>query len=148
MKYRRNKRDMEYMNNTCRLYLLANGLNPHKAYDDMIKEHLMSGKQLPYYVKGLKDFVIVSEELKRELNLLQSQKDNQKDNQAQQENDIDKLKAITKDEYKQNILPMLKVTEEKVLKMAIADLWFSIEENGFKHITQEDIRSYKRLGII
>jgi hypothetical protein len=65
---RRNKNDMRLMENECTYYLLQTGNNPHKAYDLFIKEHLESNQTFPYYVKGMKDFLKVSQDLAIKLN--------------------------------------------------------------------------------
>ena len=58
---RRDKHDMEQMRDTVNSYLLLNNNNPHAAYNEYIKNHLLSGKLLPHYVNGLKDFIAVSQ---------------------------------------------------------------------------------------
>jgi hypothetical protein len=65
---RRTKRDMELMKDDCIYYLLQTKNDPHKAYDLFIKEHLESKQMIPYYIKGIKDFNKVSEELAVKLN--------------------------------------------------------------------------------
>lgn len=60
---RRTKREIELMKNECTYYLLQTKLDPHKAYDLYIKEYLENGLQLEYYIKGIKDFINVSQEL-------------------------------------------------------------------------------------
>ena len=64
MAKRRDKHDMEQMRDTVNSYLLLNDNNPHAAYNGLIKDHLLSGKNLPYYVNGLKDFIAVSKDSK------------------------------------------------------------------------------------
>ena len=64
---RRNKREMELMKNDVTFYLLENKLDPHKAHEAMIKEYLESGQPIPYYIKGIKDFIKISQQLAIEL---------------------------------------------------------------------------------
>jgi hypothetical protein len=65
---RRTKREMELMKNDVRYYLLQTNLNAHAAHEMMIKECLTSGNPIPYYIKGVNDFIKVSQELALELN--------------------------------------------------------------------------------
>jgi hypothetical protein len=48
------------MNSMVYEYLNKTNNNPHKAYDEYIKYHLLSGKQLPEDIKGIKDFITAS----------------------------------------------------------------------------------------
>lgn len=93
---RRTKNELAKMNNEVRLYLFQTGLNYHKAYDLFIKDHLENNLQMPYYIKGIKDFKAVSEELAVELN----RKDQMKK--------VDQQRAAAKDEVKQYILNLSK----------------------------------------
>lgn len=65
---RRTKNELAKMNNEVRLYLFQTNLDYYKAYDLFIKDHLENNMQLPYYIKGIKDFKAVSEEMAVELN--------------------------------------------------------------------------------
>jgi hypothetical protein len=48
------------MNNIVYEYLNKTGNNPHKAYDEYIKYHLLSGKPMPEDITGIKDFIKAS----------------------------------------------------------------------------------------
>jgi len=48
------------MNQIVYEYLNKTNNNPHKAYDEYIKYHLLSGRQFPEDVKGIKDFIKAS----------------------------------------------------------------------------------------
>ncbi|MDQ0255551.1 hypothetical protein J2S74_002933 [Evansella vedderi] len=61
---RRTKNDIEKMREICTEYLNKNNNEPHAAYEDMIKEHLISVKSIPSCIRGVKDFIKVSKELK------------------------------------------------------------------------------------
>jgi hypothetical protein len=107
---RRTKREMEYMKDDCRYYLLQTNNDPQKAHELMVKEHLQSGKMIPYYIKGVKDFIQVSQELAVDLNRKQQMK---KADQQRFENKqtiinyiinltVEEMKAIYK-QYKDNV---------------------------------------------
>ena len=55
------------MNNIVYEFLAKADNNPHKAYDEYIKYHLLAGKQLPEDVKGLKDFMKASKPQEQKL---------------------------------------------------------------------------------
>lgn len=59
---RRNKKEMECMKNLVNIYLIDNQNDPYKAYNAYIKWHLLNNVELPSYIKGLKDFVKLSNE--------------------------------------------------------------------------------------
>ncbi len=65
---RRTKREMSLMRDDAKFYLLLTNNNPHRAFEMMIKENLESGSQIPYYIKGVKDFIEASKDLALELN--------------------------------------------------------------------------------
>ena len=60
---RRSKEDMDNMRNLVEYYLIINNNDPHKAYNCYIKEYLLNGNKLPYYINGLNDFNKVSKEI-------------------------------------------------------------------------------------
>lgn len=61
---RRTKEELEEMQRIVQTYLLVNGNNPHKAFDALVKEHLLGAKKIPDYIKGMSDFVKESEKIK------------------------------------------------------------------------------------
>lgn len=65
---RRTKSEINLMRDDARYYLLLNNNNPHLAFENMVKENLELGSKIPYYIKGVKDFVEVSKDLALELN--------------------------------------------------------------------------------
>ena len=54
---RRTKNEMQLMESDVRYYLMYNNLDAHKAHDNYIKDHLMSGQSMAYYINGIKDFL-------------------------------------------------------------------------------------------
>ncbi|ALS22267.1 hypothetical protein [Paenibacillus naphthalenovorans] len=140
---RRTKRDIENMRHECTMYLLQYKLDPHKAFEAMVKDCLISGQSIPYYIKGIKDFIRVSEELK--VKLSRTEKEEEKE---QKENPIDKLKKITPEQYKAEIMPIFKQQTDKEIKISLVNLWQCIDGNCFKSITNQDIRYYQELNIV
>lgn len=57
---RRTKEGKTQMEFLVKSYLLRANNDPHEAYNEFIKCHLMSSRRLPDYIKGLKDFVDVA----------------------------------------------------------------------------------------
>lgn len=57
---RRTKSEMRQAAELCQSYLLVTNNNPYKAYDQYIKDYLLYGKILPYYISGIKDFIKAS----------------------------------------------------------------------------------------
>lgn len=57
---RRTKHELESMTIMVQMYLLVSGNDQHKAYDDCVRAHLLAGKPIPSFIRGLKDFVNVS----------------------------------------------------------------------------------------
>ena len=68
MRMRRTKKELEQMESDVRYYLSYNNYNAHKAYDNYIKDYLLSGKNLPYYINGIKDFLKFESIMKVEQN--------------------------------------------------------------------------------
>ena len=91
---RRNKNDMERMKSDCRYYLLQTNNKPQTAFELMVKEHLESGQSIPYYIKDIKDFIKVSQDLALELGRIE------------QMNKKDQEKANYKESVKKQILSL------------------------------------------
>lgn len=60
---RRTKEEMQRMKSDATYYLLQVKLDPHTAHELMVKECLENNRPIPYYIKGVKDFIGVSQEL-------------------------------------------------------------------------------------
>lgn len=97
---RRTKSEMDKMRNTCTIYLLQTKLDPHKAYDLYIKEYLENGLQLEYYIKGIKDFIKVSQELAVKLKYEKAMKKADKEKFKKQETIKKYILNLTKEEIK------------------------------------------------
>lgn len=88
---KRRKTEMKWIKEDVTPFLLRNDNNPHKSWDEYIKNNLMGEKLTPYYIKGLKDFINVSKEIEIE-NLLENKKRFEKEEYINLKNQI--IKAI------------------------------------------------------
>jgi len=139
MARRRNKQDMELMQMEVNYWLLLNKNNPHKAYDEFIKDHLRRGKSFPYYVTGLKDFVQVSNDKKNNDYLQYEDRKETKKTAEEQKEEL--LNTITEDYYKQFILPVYKNLDDsnKNTKMAIISLWYAVTTKDINMISNSEL---------
>ncbi|HBY20011.1 MAG TPA: hypothetical protein DEG71_03215 [Clostridiales bacterium] len=140
MAKRRDKYDMEQMRDTVNSYLLINNNNPHAAYNGYIKDHLLSGKLLPHYVNGLKDFIAVSKDNKHNTYLQTVKRIEAKRNIDQEKQEL--LDSLTEEFYKDKILPAYKkldVKEYQNTRMAIVGLWYAIVEKNINYINNSEL---------
>ena len=118
---RRTKKEMQQMESDVRYYLVYNSNDPHKAYDNFIKDYLLSGHSLPYYINGIKDFIKIASIVKAEQEQRAEQKTRQQEEQEQKKNIIEQIKAIPVENfitaYKQ-----AKETGTEKHKMALCDM--------------------------
>jgi len=132
---RRNNQDMEQMRDTVNSYLLLNNNNPHTAWNEYIKDHLLSGKTLPYYIKGLKDFITVSKDNKNNTYLQAVERIETKRNIDQEKQEL--LDSLSEEFYINTIMPAYKKLDEKKdqkTRMAIVGLWWAINQKDIKYI--------------
>ena len=140
MAKRRDKHDMEQMRDTVNSYLLLNNNNPHAAYNLLIKDHLLSGKSLPYYVNGIKDFIAVSKDKNNNTYLQTIKRIEKKRNIDQEKQEL--LDSLTEEFYKEKILPAYKKLDEKKYqntRMAIVGLWYAIVEKSINYINNSEL---------
>ena len=137
---RRDKRDMEQMRDTVNSYLLLNNNNPHAAYNLLIKDHLLSGKSLPYYINGIKDFITVSKDKNNNTYLQTVERIEKKRNIDQEKQEI--LNSITEEIYISKVLPEYKKLDIKLYqntRMAIIGLWYAIVEKSINYINNSEL---------
>lgn len=143
---RRTKREMELMNDDCRYYLLQTNNDPHKAHELMVKEHLTSAQMIPYYIKGVKDFTTVSQELANEWNRKEQMKKSDKARFEQKETiinfiinlTVEEMKSIYK-EYKDNVCHADKLSLMNVYNFK------AMNDFNVKDIDQPIINAFKTI---
>lgn len=122
---RRTKRDMELMKDDCTYYLLQTNNNYHKAYDLFVKDYLTRGESLPYHIKGMKDFLQVSQLLAIEWNRVE-QMDKKNRERATKDNEIkDYIMSMSKDEIR-NIYKAYKDDVRQSDKLVLHDVYIMI----------------------
>jgi len=95
---RRTKQQLEAASRLIKLYLADTDNDPHNAYNEYIKFYLVSGQQLPGYIKGLKDFIKVSKEYQKEYEYKQQLEQRKQDNKILELDYAEKIKGLTKEE--------------------------------------------------
>lgn len=143
---RRSKKDMELMQDDVRYYLTFNNNDAHKAHEAMIKEHLESGQMIPYYIKGVKDFIKVSQELAVELNRKEQMKKKDQERFEARENTIDYIMNLSKEEIKR----IYRTYKNRVFKneeICLVDIYMLIFSNELekKHINQLTISTFNKI---
>lgn len=143
---RRTKTELLQMENTCKLYLLEVKNDPHKAYDNFIKENLISG--LPYYIKGIKDFIKVSQILAVELNRVDQMKKADKQRAASKEEIINKILSLSLEEIK-SIYKEYKDKGTNADKLILVDMYHLKNNNELnkKAIDERMINTFSNLNI-
>ena len=136
---RRTKQEMESMRNFVKLDLLANKNDPHKAFESMIKEYLEDGKQIPHYIKGIKDYIKMSES--EEMQYLFNRKkkeDESNNNRIKVENDIKSMSIET-------MKTIYRTYKDKVShyhKLNLHDVYMMIYHNDFHGFSDEHINTF------
>ncbi|MGE7840740.1 hypothetical protein ACQKNX_08105 [Lysinibacillus sp. NPDC093712] len=115
---RRTKEEMFRMKNDITYYLLQTKLNPHNAHELMIKEHLESGRMIPYYIKGVKDFISVSQDLALELNKEELMRKKDKEQYKQKQDTVSYILELSLEEIKQ----IYKESKNKIPKHEFLEL--------------------------
>ena len=143
---RRTKREMELMKDDATCYLLQTNLNAHQAHELMIKEHLESGKSIPYYIKGVKDFIKVSQELAVEWNRrdMMAKKDAEK--AMEKETIVDYIMNLNVSEMKA-IYSTYKNTVSNSDKIVLNDVYMMIYSCDMdrKYINQHTINVFSNI---
>ena len=94
---RRTKAELETASRLIKLYLADTENDPHQAYNEYIKFYLISGQQLPKYIKGIKDFIKVSTQYQKEYEYKQQLEQQKQDNKVLEQDYIEKIKELTKE---------------------------------------------------
>jgi hypothetical protein len=140
---RRTKNEMELMHDDASYYLLQTNNNYHKAYDLFIKDHLENNKTIPYYIKGIKDFLVVSQSLAVKLNRKEQMNKVNKQYAEKQEIIKDFILNLSIDEMKV-IYKSYKDTVHHSDKLILVDAYTLIFNNEMneKHISQTVINLF------
>jgi hypothetical protein len=143
---RRTKREMELMKGDVTYYLLQTNNEPHKAYDLFIKEHLESGEWLPYYIKGNKDFIQVSQELAVELNRKDQMKKADKEKYESKQTIIKFIMDTTVQEMKE-IYKQYKDKVSQSDKLVLHEVYSMKFQNEYKekYIDQHTINVFQTI---
>lgn len=120
---RRNKDNMEQMKDLVSYYLTFSNNDPHKAYDEYIKEHLLSGKQLPYFIKGLEDFIKVAKQKEVEKQIKE-----EKEMQQIRNEDGKELLIIRYTEDQEGLNKALKEYKGTPVYKKLVEFWMSLQE--------------------
>lgn len=121
MAMRRTKKEMEQMESDVRYYLTYNRLDAHKAYDNYIKDYLLSGQRMPYYINGLKDFLKFESIMKVEQEQREQQKNREQAEQDRRKNIIEQIQAIPVETFV-TAYRQAKETGTEKHKMALCDI--------------------------
>jgi len=144
MAKRRYKQDMNNMRNVVDSYLLFNNNNPHAAYNQYIKDHLLSGKTLPYFINGIKDFVNVSRDKSNNTYLQTMKRIETKKNINQEKQEL--LNSLSEEYYIEKIMPAYKKLDVKKYqntRMAIVGLWYAISQKSISYINNQEFMYVK-----
>jgi hypothetical protein len=140
---RRSKEDMSKMINDVNYYLIFANNDPHVAYNNYIKDYLLRGKQLPYYIKGLKDFITISKDYER--NTLLSFRKNKiviVDNEQIKNNLIN----LSKEYWIKIIKPIFKTLDSQNYKSTLINLWYAILTQDIKMLDNMDISNLRDIN--
>ncbi|MFB5759077.1 hypothetical protein [Paenibacillus medicaginis] len=137
---RRTKKEMELMKGDATYYLLQTILDPHKAWDMFIKYHLENSEQIPYYIKGIKDFITVSEQLKLSMGqVTKTSKDDPRE----------RLSKLTMEQFKESIQPLFKTINNREYKISLVHLYDCINSGDFSErmLSNGDIHNLELINI-
>jgi len=146
---RRTKKEMQQMESDVRYYLTYNNLDAHKAYDNYIKEHLLSSQPMSYYINGIKDFIKFESIMKAEKEQREQQKIREQEQQEQKKNIIEQILSLTVEQFV-TAYKQAKETGIEKHKMALCDM-ATLQNAGElkeKHITGYYIDVCKQYQLI
>lgn len=94
---RRRKIDLEMMKDDITLYLLKNDNNPHEAWNNFIKDNLMNHSAMPYYIKGIKDFIKVSKDIESKSIIEEKERTDKQQYKILKDGVINSIQSVDKD---------------------------------------------------
>lgn len=145
---RRTKQEMEQMRLDVRYYLYQTNNNPHAAFDLMIKEHLHSGQSMPFYIKSIKDFIKVSQELALELGRKEQMAKRDKELAMAKESVISYIMNLSKEDIK-SIYRNHKDSVTHSQKLVLHDVYMMIHSDDMqeKYINQSTINVFSKIMV-
>jgi len=129
--------------NTCRLYLIQES-NPHKAFEQYIKDHMISGQPMPYYIQGVKDFITASKVLESDILAIKAERERVENREESKQTDLDKIKLLDA----MVIFQTYKIAKTNEQKMELCDLYHSVNSKEFNGITESQIYMAKEYQLI
>lgn len=140
---RRTKLEMNWMRTDVTEWLLKSGNNPHKAWDAYIKYHLENKMLMDHYIRGIKDFNAVSEELAKEMQQEKEEKEYKEQLKRDKAALTDELKQLTPEQgkalWKEN-----KATVSESDKITLVDMVNMIMNQEY-WIEEKHLRLYEKL---
>jgi len=153
---RRTKQQLEAASRLIKLYLADTDNDPHNAYNEYIKFYLVSGQQLPGYIKGLKDFIKVSKDYQKEYEYIQQREQQKQDNKVLESDYAEKIKGLTKEGDYQKVKNAYNKAQVSTGKHALCELMLllhrkslgNIEEYNNWKFNADSVRTFIIYGII
>lgn len=134
MAKRRTKQDMLQAAELCQSYLLETNNNPHKAYDQYIKDNLLRGQLFPHYISGIKDFIKASKQLEIDLKQIRLEREREEKSKNTMEENLERIKTLDR----QKVMEEFK-TAEGNRKLNLCTLATMLHYQDFRGITQSEI---------
>ena len=153
---RRTKAELEAASRLIKLYLADTKNNPHNAYNEYIKFYLLSGQQLPGYIKGLKDFCKISKEYQKEYEYRQQLEQRKQDNKVLELDYIEKIKGLSKEQDYIKIKNVYNKAQANTGKHALCELMLllhrkslgNMEEYNNWKFNADSVKTFIEYGII
>lgn len=149
---RRTKNELEKMESLVRLYLDDTNNDPHIAWDEYVKYNMISNNKFPDYIKGIKDFIKVSEKYHAEFEYKKRLEVKKQENKKLEKNYEEIIKNLNKENDYPRIREAYYNPDNKNYKLPLCELMIYTkldqeERKGWK-FSANDIRVYKDLNII
>lgn len=141
MANRRTKSDLQKVASICRLYLIQEN-DPHKAWDQYIKDHMEQNKLIPTYITGIRDFIKASKILEHDIQVIKKDKEQQEIHKINKENDMDTIKKLDI-----NLVMQAYRNAEGDRKLELCNIANMVNLKDFRGITQSEIYTAKELLI-
>jgi hypothetical protein len=134
MAKRRTKSEMLQATELCQSYLLVTKNDPHKAYNQYIKDHLLSSQLLPHYISGIKDFIKASKQLELDLQEIRQERERAEEHKNTMEDNIERIKTLDR----KKVMEEFKKAEGN-RKLNLCTLATMLYHQDFRGINQSEI---------